>query len=128
MFRQWIRWFLGLLTPPRRAARRRPARRLGVEFLEGRAVPSHGLGHGADDATPPALVSTPTVTTDTELHAPELVDAQRGYPVPPTTVTKPKDDVVLNPRPVIVLPPMTAEPKTPTDPVVVANPTPAPAN
>src|SRR5690242_16557232 len=67
--------------------------RLALESLEGREV----LSHGVHTAVAPRVGHT-------ELHAPEIIDAQRGYPVPPSANPKPPE-ITVRPKPVIVLPP-----------------------
>jgi hypothetical protein len=71
--------------------------------LEGRAVPSHGVGD-ASHAAETAIVTT-TVTTNPVTVAPETVDnhRQRGYPIPPTASPKPPE-ITARPKPTIILP------------------------
>ncbi len=89
---------------PQSAARHLPRVRLSVQTLEGRDVPSHGVPTHSGD-TVPVLTLAPGATQVTAEDDNGLVDAQRGYPLPPTKSPKTTDDGLVTLPPTVVLPP-----------------------
>jgi hypothetical protein len=99
LLRQWVVRRLTGSNPPTRPARCR----LMVEALEERALLSGGPHHHTVVAV---HVTSTTVTTTLLEDTVTGVDAQRGYPLPPSKGPALSGTVGVNPVPAPVLPPM----------------------